>query len=147
AVQLAQASGTSWLFIDTKGEPDGAVAAVEQAVAKGAAAILGPVGEREGLAAARAAALHDIPIGLLAPADGADPRAGVFRMVGSPADEGRAVAQLALDEGFPTVAVFAPRDDIGKESASAFVEHAKQLGLAVTGEGTYDPTGGNLEPD
>lgn len=147
AVQLSTAAGTTWLFVDTRGEPDGAVAAVEQAVAKGAAAILGPVGEREAIAAARAAALHGIPIGLLAPADGADPAAGVFRLVGSPADEGRAVAQLAHDEGFPTVGVFAPRDDVGGESAAAFVEEARRLGLQVTGEGAYDPTGGSLEPE
>ncbi len=104
-------------------------------------------GEREAIAAARAAALHGIPIGLLAPADGADPAAGVFRMVGSPADEGRAVAQLAHDEGFPTVGVFAPRDDVGGDSAAAFIDEAKKLGLQVTGEGAYDPTGGNLEPE
>ena len=147
AIQLAPAAGTSWLFLDTRGEPDGAVAAVEQAVARGAAGILGPVGEREAVAAARAAVLRGIPIALLAPADGADSAAGVFRMVESPADEGRAVAQLAVDEGFPTVAVFAPRDDVGQESAEAFVAEAKRLGIAVTGQGSYDPTGGNLEPD
>ncbi|MBA2542191.1 MAG: penicillin-binding protein activator [Deltaproteobacteria bacterium] len=151
AVQLASAgggsSGTAWHFLDTKGDPEGAVAAVEQAVAKGAIAILGPVGEREAIAAARRAALHGIPIGLLAPADGADVASGVFRLVGSPADEGRAVAQLAHDEGFPTVGVFAPRDDVGGESAAAFILEAKRLGLQVTGEGAYDPTGGNLEPE
>ncbi len=147
AVQLSTSQGTTWLFLDTKGDPDGAVAAVEQAYAKGAAAILGPVGEREGIAAARAASLRNLPIGLLAPADGADPAAGVFRMVSSPADEGRAVAQLAHDEGFPTVAVFAPRDDIGGEAATAFIDEAKRLGLQVTGEGAYDPTGGSLEPE
>ncbi len=147
AVQLSSANGTTWLFIDTRGEPDGAVAAVEQAIAKGAAAILGPVGDREAVAAARVAALHGIPIALLAPADGADPATGVFRVVDSPADEGRAVAQLAVDEGFPTVGVFSPRDDVGQDSAAAFIAESKRLGLAVTGEGTYDPTGGNVEPD
>jgi ABC-type branched-subunit amino acid transport system substrate-binding protein len=147
AVQLAPAEGTAWLFLDTKGDADGAVAAVEAAAAKGVAGILGPVGERESIAAARAAVRLGLPIGLLAPADGADPAAGVFRLVESPADEGRAVARLAASDSFPTVAVFAPRDDIGAESAAAFVAEAKRLGLAVTGEGTYDPTGGNLEPD
>ena len=147
AVQLAPAHGTSWLFLDTRGEPDGAVAAIEQAVARGAAGILGPVGEREAVAAARAAALHGIPIALLAPADGADPAAGVFRVVDSPGDEARAVARLAADEGFPTVAVFAPRDDVGQAAAAAFVVEANRLDLQVTRQGAYDPTGGNLEPD
>jgi len=136
-----------WRFLDTRGEPDGAAAAVDAAVRAGAVAILGPVGTREAVAAAREAAVHDVPIALLAPADGADPSAGVFRLVTSPADEGRAVAELAQSDSFGSVAVFAPRDDIGQEAADAFVAEAKRRGLSVTGEGTYDPTGGDLEPD
>ncbi|HEY5920585.1 MAG TPA: penicillin-binding protein activator [Kofleriaceae bacterium] len=142
-----KASKAKWLFIDTKGEPEGAAAAVETAVQKGAVAILGPVGTREAIAAARAAALHQIPIALLAPADGADPAAGVFRMVGSPGDEARAVARIAQADNFPTVAVFAPRDDVGQDAAAAFVAEAQKLGVRVTAQGTYDPTGGGLEPD
>lgn len=147
AIQLAPAAGTTWLFLDTQGDAAAAAAAVETAAAKGAAGILGPVGDREALAAARAAALHGLPIALLAPADGADAASGVFRLVDSPADEGRAAARLAADEGFPTVGVFSPRDDVGQEAADAFAAEAKRLQLAVTAQATYDPTGGNLEPD
>jgi ABC-type branched-subunit amino acid transport system substrate-binding protein len=88
-----------------------------------------------------------MPIGLLAPADGADAASGVFRLVGSPADEGRAVARIAQQDHFPTVAVFAPRDDVGQETAEAFAAEAQKLGLKVTKQATYDPTDGNLEPD
>lgn len=147
AISLAPPEGTTWLFVDTKGEPEGAMAAVETAARKGAVAILGPVGTREAIAAARAASLRDIPIGLLAPSDGADAASGVFRLVNSPADEGRAVARLAQADNFPTVAVFTPRDDVGAETAEAFVAEAQKLGLRVTANATYDPTGGNLEPD
>jgi ABC-type branched-subunit amino acid transport system substrate-binding protein len=147
AIQLAPAAGTSWLFLDTRGEPAGAAAAVDAAAGQGAIAILGPVGDREAIAAARAAALHGVPIALLAPADGADAASGVFRAVGSPADEGRAAARLAARESFPTVAVLAPRDDVGQEAADAFVAEARRLQLAVTAQGTYDPTGGSLAPD
>ena len=148
AIELVPPGGKAkWLFVDTKGEPDGAAAAVESARQKGAIAILGPVGTREAVAAARAAALRQIPIALLAPADGGDAAAGVFRLVSSPADEGRTIARVANEEHFPTVAVFAPRDDVGQEAADAFVAEAQKLGLQVTGQGTYDPTGGNLEPD
>ncbi len=149
AVQSAQAvavPGTSWMFIDTKGEADGASAAVEQAYAKGAIGILGPVGQREALAAARAASLRGMPIALLAPGDGADPAAGVFRMVDSPADEGRAAARVAQVEGYPAVGVFAPRDDVGGEAADAFAEEAAKLGMSIAARGTYDPTG-NVEAD
>ncbi len=147
AIELAPAESTRWLFVDTRGEADGATAAVETAIGKGAIAILGPVGTREVAAAARAAVLRQMPIGLLGPEDGADPASGVFRLVGSPADEGRAVAQLAHADSFPTVGVFAPRDDVGQEAADAFVEEAQRIGIAVTGQGTYDPTGGDVEPD
>jgi ABC-type branched-subunit amino acid transport system substrate-binding protein len=155
AIELASADGgptpaktkARWLFLDTKGEPEAAAAAVETAVQKGAVAILGPVGTREAIAAARAAALHQVPIALLAAADGAEPAGGVFRVVGSPADEARAVARLAVDDNFPTVGVLAPRDDVGQDAADAFVTEATKLGVRVTGQGTYDPTGGNLEPD
>jgi ABC-type branched-subunit amino acid transport system substrate-binding protein len=147
AIELAPAQGTRWLFLDTRGEPDGAAAAVATARAKGVVALLGPVGTREALSAARAASLAEIPIALLAPGDGADASAGVFRLVTSPGDEARAVARLAHDDSFPTVAVFAPRDDVGGEAADAFVAEAQRLGLQVTARGSYDPTGGDLEPD
>jgi len=147
AVELAPASGTRWLYLDSKGTPEGAASAVEVAAGKGAIGILGPVGQREAIAAARAAALHGLPIALLAPADGADPGAGVFRVVDSSADEGRAVARLAALDSFPTVGVFAPRDDVGRDAADAFVAEATKLGLQVTAQGSYDPTGGDVEPD
>ncbi len=147
AIELAPIDGAKLVFIDTKGDPDGAAAAVERASAQGATAILGPVGEREAIAAARAAAMRGIPIGLLAPADGAEPAAGVFRLVSSAADEARAVARIAREDSFNTVGVLAPRDDTGADEAEAFVAEAKQLGLEVTAQGTYDPTGGDLEPD
>ena len=147
AIELVPAQNARWLFLDTRGEPDGAAAAVVTARAKGALAILGPVGSREALSAARAAALAQIPIALLAPGDGADTNAGVFRLVTSPADEGRMVARIAHDESFPSVAVFAPRDDVGGEAADAFALEAQRLGLQVAARGTYDPTGGDLEGD
>jgi ABC-type branched-subunit amino acid transport system substrate-binding protein len=147
AIELAAAGGTRWLYVDTAGTPEGAAAAVAAAAARGAIGILGPVGQREAIAAARAAALYGLPIGLLAPADGGDAGAGVFRLVASSADEGRAVARLAAEDSFPTVAVLAPRDDVGREAADAFVEEATRLGLQVTAQGSYDPTGGDVEPD
>jgi len=147
AVALAPAAGTRWLYLDTRGTPDGAAAAAEAAAVQGAIGILGPVGQREALAAARVAALHGVPIALLAPGDGADPEAGVFRAVPSSADEGRAVARFAAEDSFPSVAVLAPRDDEGRDAADAFAAEARRLGLQVTAQGSYDPTGGEVEAD
>ena len=147
AIEIAPARGTKWLFLDTRGEPAGAVAAVEHAIANHAVAALGPVGSRELVAAARAAAPHRLPIAALAPDDGADSKAGVFRMVNSAKDEARAVAALALSDNFSTVAVFAPRDDIGQDAVEAFVAEAQRLGLTVAQAGSYDPTGGDVERD
>lgn len=147
AIELAPRDGASLAFLDTTGDEAGAAAAVDRAAARGAVAILGPVGERESVAAARRAAELGIPIGLLAPADGADPDAGVFRLATSPADEARAAARLAAAESFPTVAVFAPRDDVGAAMADAFAAEAAGLGLHVARVGDYDPTGSDLEPD
>jgi ABC-type branched-subunit amino acid transport system substrate-binding protein len=147
AIELAPATGTRWLYVDTHGTADGAAAAVEAAARRGAIGILGPVGQREAIAAARAAASRGLPIGLLAPDDGADAAAGVFRLVASPADEGRAVARLAAEDSFPTVAVLAPRDDVGRDAAEAFAAEAGRLGLQVTARGSYDPTGGDVQAD
>ncbi len=147
AIKLAPRHDTRWMVLDTRSDPTAAAALVETAARAGAVAILGPVGTRESIDAARAAALRQIPIVLLSPDDGADPAAGVFRLIHSPADEGRMVARLASTDQFPTVAVLAPRDDLGAESAAAFVEEATRLGLQVAAQGTYDPTGGDLEVD
>jgi ABC-type branched-subunit amino acid transport system substrate-binding protein len=147
AAKLAAGSATVLVVLDTKGEPAGAVAAVDAAVAKRAVAIIGPVGEKESLAAARRAAEVGIPIGLLAPADGADPAAGVFRLVSSPADEARMAAWLAEGHGFPTAGILVPRDDVGAEAADAFAAAAAARGIAITARGDYDPSAQDLEPD
>ncbi len=146
AIELAPADGARRVVIDTAGDPARAAIAVDEAAAAGAVAILGPVGVREADAAARRAAELGLPIALLAPADGADPRAGVFRLVDSPESEARAAAQFAADLGVPTVGVLAPRDDVGIAASDAFAAAATAAGLVVTGRGLYDPTAADLEP-
>ncbi|HTJ44902.1 MAG TPA: penicillin-binding protein activator [Kofleriaceae bacterium] len=147
AIRLADPRGAKLVVIDTKGEEQGARDAVDQAAKRGAIAILGPVGEREAQAAARRAAERGLPIALLAPGDGADPASGVFRLATSPADEATMAADVAAAQGFPSVAVLAPRDDVGDLMANAFVAEAKAKQLDVTGDGRYDPTATDLEPD
>jgi len=147
AIRLADPQGARLVVLDTAGDPAQAAAQVDRAASLGAIAILGPVGEREAQAAARRAAERDVPIALLAPGDGADATSGVFRLVTSPADEARLAADAAAAQGFPSVAVLAPRDDVGDAMADAFVARAKEHQLDVTGDGRYDPTASDLEPD
>lgn len=147
AIELAPTSGARRIFLDTQGDPAGAVAAVDRALAQGAVAVLGPVGVREADAAARRAAERGLPIALLAPGDGADAEAGVFRVVGSPEAEARAAAAMAVTLGTPTAGVLAPRDDVGIAASEAFTVAAEAAGIQVTAKGLYDPTATDLEPD
>ena len=147
AIELAPANGARRVFLDTQGDPAEAAAAVDRAMAQGALAVLGPVGVREAEAAARRAAERGMPIALLAPGDGADPDAGVFRLVGSPEAEARAAAAVAVALGTPSAGVLAPRDDVGIAAAEAFAAAAEAAGIQVTARGLYDPTATDLEPD
>ncbi len=154
AIELAAAAspaagGVTLLWIDTAGEEARAAAAVDELAAKDhPALILGPVGEREAAAAANRAAALGIPIALLSPAEGiADPGAGVVRLMSSAEGRARAAARAVLAKGFEAPAVLAPRDDVGRAEAAAFVDTLRAAGVepAVTGE--YDPTATDLEPD
>jgi ABC-type branched-subunit amino acid transport system substrate-binding protein len=147
AIELAPAAGVQWQFLDTRGEPAQAQAMVEQAASGGAVAILGPVGDREAVGAARRASQRGVPIALLAPGDGGDVGLGVFRLTWSAEDEARAVAAWAAANDYQNVAVLAPRDDVGELAAGAFVIAARQLGLTVAAQGQYDAAGGSVEAD
>ena len=148
AIELAPAQGTKWLFLDTKGDADGAAAAVETAAKQGAVAILGPVGAREVTAAARAAALREHPDraarsrgrrrsgGRRVPARrlARPTRAARSRSSRSP----RASRPSPCSRRATTSAPKPPTRSSPKRSASA---------CKSTGQGTYDPTGGDVEPD
>jgi ABC-type branched-subunit amino acid transport system substrate-binding protein len=152
AIELGRADGAgpgapAWQFLDTRGDPAGAEAAVAQAADGGAVAILGPVGDREAVAAARRASQRGVPIALLSPGDGADLGLGVFRLGWSAQDEARAVASWAQANDYQRVAVLAPRDDVGELAAAAFAAQAQALGLTLAASGQYDAVGGSVEAD
>lgn len=146
AIELAP-PGVTWQLLDTRGEPAQAAAQVDQAIAGGAAVILGPVGEREALAAARRASERGIAIALLAPQEGASAQLGILRLASSVEDEARAVAEWALANDHLSVAVLSPRDDVGRAAAAAFGARAEALGLTVAARGELDAAGGELEAD
>ncbi|MBT8496138.1 MAG: penicillin-binding protein activator [Deltaproteobacteria bacterium] len=148
AIEIAAAGEDRPLvFLDTAGDAERAAAMVDEAVGKhGAAAILGPVGDRESRAAAARAAELGVVIGLLGPGtDG--PSAGVFGLVSSPEWEARAAAKTARLLGYKTAAILAPRDEHGRAAALHFARVAKGLGIRVVADGRYDPTATDLETD
>ncbi len=148
-VAAAFAPGTRLQFIDTKGEANRAAAAVDDAVfVHKASAIIGPVGQRESVAAARRAVALGIPIGLLAPAtNGASPRDGVFRLWSSPEWEAREAARLAISLGYTKLAILAPRGDVGAAQARAFRLAAGAGRARVLRTGFYNPARTAIEKD
>jgi ABC-type branched-subunit amino acid transport system substrate-binding protein len=151
AIELAAADrggrGARLRFFDTRGEEAEAERMVEAAHAAGAVAILGPVGQAESRAAATRAALLGLPAAVLAPAVGAAPEVGLFRLWPSPEGEAAEAARLAVEIGHDRLAVLAPRDEQGAAQTAAFRRAALAAGAEVVAIGEYDPTGSDLEPD
>ncbi|MBK9037418.1 MAG: penicillin-binding protein activator [Myxococcales bacterium] len=147
AIELAPDDGARRLVLDTAGDPARAAAVVDEAVAAGALAILGPVGVREAEAAAARAVELRVPIALLSPTDGELRARGLFRLVDSPEGEARAAAAFAAELGVATVGVLAPDDEVGAAAAEAFAATAATVGLTVTARGAYAPDGKTLEAD
>ncbi len=151
AIELAAAGDSAQLtFIDTAGEVERARAAVDAAVLEHhAIAIVGPVGQQEGAAAAERAAELGVPIVLLH-GEASNPGAAAtasWRFYGllSPAAEARAAAEVAIELGYDRLAVLAPKDALGAEQAAAFAAAAREAGLPLVASGSYDPAAANLE--
>jgi ABC-type branched-subunit amino acid transport system substrate-binding protein len=136
AIALAPPAGATPLWLDTGGDPAGAVRAVEAADAAGALLALGPVGVREAEAARQRAAELGLPLALLSPSD-PPPAPGLWGLLDSPTTEAVDAAELAAALGVGTVAVLAPRDEVGAAAAAAFVAAATALDLTVVAQGDY----------
>lgn len=150
SVELAVrgAAGAELRVFDTGGTEAGAVAAIERAAAEGAALVLGPIGARESSAAARRAAELGLPVALLSPSvAGAAPSRGIFRLWTPPRWEAEQAALAAVELGFDSLAVLAPRDEVGDAQARAFVRAAEGAGARVVADGRYDPSGAALQAD
>lgn len=133
---------------DTQGTEAGARRAVAEALEAGSLLALGPAGRLESRAAARASAMAELPIALLAPeADAANAEAGVFRLALSPSFEAEQAAIVAVELGYSLLAVMAPRDELGAEQTKAFIAAARGAGAEVVAQGSYDPSAASLEDD
>ncbi len=131
-------------LLDTQGAEQVAYDKVRKS---NASLILGPLGMRESLAAARAASEAGIPIGIFSPHTAGNAKGNVFQLVPSPRWESSAAAKAAKSLGYRSVAVLAPRNELGRDQVSAFIESAKMLGLTVKKAGFYDPSGMDLQSD
>lgn len=113
---------------------DDPVAALGQATAAGAVAVLGPLMPWRIDAVLAARAPSDIPIFLLSSVAGVeDASRGVYRLRTSPADQATGLAGVVLSDpqGPRRFALFAPDDSYGDEAVLAFVAAASEWGGVV----------------
>lgn len=126
AMATADYPGVAVERFDTAEDP---AAAAAEAIAAGAVALLGPIGELESRAVIATLPTGSPPLFLLAGVDGLeDPSRGVYRLRTSPADQAAALVAFVEDqwasEAPPTFAVLAPEDGYGREAALTFVDEA-----------------------
>jgi len=140
-VGLALEGSTARLAVrDTRGEPDGAAAAIEAlALEEGAIAIVGAVTNAEAERAAAAAEDLQVPLVSLSKLDGLT-RAGshVFQNMLTAGAQARALAALAMGRrGMKRFAVMYPSVTYGVELANAFWDEVEARGGEIRGAETY----------
>jgi ABC-type branched-subunit amino acid transport system substrate-binding protein len=127
---------------DTQGDPALAAALVADLAADpDVLAIVGPIGAKESMAAAQAAAEAKIPILTLTSVEGVeDVGRTVFRLRVSAETQARSLAQLAVGVlERKRAAVFYPADEYGAGCMRAFVEAYTAAGGRVTAIEGYEP--------
>jgi len=142
AARVAVGEGGGRIIVrDTLGTPAGAIAAINDLAGDPAVlAVLGPVGQRESQAAARAAHRQGMPLFSLA----GDARINVasdwvFRLNQSPGEQAAALAEAVRDElgEARRVGIFFPETSYGSQAALAFAERFSALGGQVTALASY----------
>ena len=124
---------------DTGSDPSKAVAAVDDLVKEGVAAIVGSPDRIEAQSAVPRAAELGVPFLELAP-DEARRGDSTFKLVRQTDARARALARLAVHRGARSVAVLAPDSAYGRAMAAAFVDEARRLNVRVAGDLRYPET-------
>lgn len=139
---IAAGNGSNALTVDVRGAstPDEASAAVDELVAAGAIALIGPI-EKDAvdIAANRANALH-IPLLSLSPSP--ERRTGgdyVFHVMHSAEQRARMLARRAAAGGVKAFAMLAPENKYGEAVAGAFADEVGKLGGSIAVQKTYAP--------
>jgi ABC-type branched-subunit amino acid transport system substrate-binding protein len=137
---LSEVSGLRLAVRDTRGEPDGAAAAVEAlALEEGAIVVIGGITNAEAESAAVAAEELQLPLVSLSKQEGlteAGPH--VFQNMLTAGAQARALAELAMGRrGMKRFAIMYPSVTYGVELANAFWDEVEARGGEIRGAETY----------
>jgi ABC-type branched-subunit amino acid transport system substrate-binding protein len=141
------AQGPELVFEDTGGTPHGAAAAVEALVMEHqVVAIVGPVGDRESLAAAHRATELEVPLIVLADRpDLPSVSPWIFRRRFGLEAQVRSTVRYAADHlGLTRLAILYPTDSFGDRAAEIFWREVAAAGGSVTAAASY-PEGADGE--
>ncbi len=129
------------VFLDTDGTPEGAVAALEDAVlTQGAVGVVGPLLSDNAEAVVQAAAAMEVPLVSLSQANESVEHEWVFQGVPSVGDQADTLARYVMnEENLRDFAIFAPETSYGQRAAAEFREAVEANGGSIKAETFYDP--------
>jgi ABC-type branched-subunit amino acid transport system substrate-binding protein len=125
------------LPFDSKGTADGAVAALQQALAQHADIIVGPLFSAETKAATPLARQAGVAM-LSLTADGTAAGNGVYVLGFLPGQQALRVADFAHSQNRSRIAILAPSNDYGRTVVDALANGAPPLGVTIAGLQYYD---------
>jgi ABC-type branched-subunit amino acid transport system substrate-binding protein len=145
---LAEQPGLRLVYRDTRGDEALARRAVEDLVLRHhPVALLGPVGEKESLAAAEVAERYQVPILTLTRREGITQLGSfVFRNYLTNQIQGRTMARYAMQVlGLRSFAILYPNTRYGEENMRAFWDEVVRLGGSIRGVERYSPHGSEYQ--
>lgn len=111
----------------------------KQAVDEGANLVIGPL-TKEAVSALKQSGLFGVPVIALNHTEDLWPAPhGLFQFALSPEEEGRQIAERAIQEGFRSAAVLAPADAWGARYVEGFRQHWEAMGGFIATVTEYDP--------
>jgi len=126
------------LPLDTKGTPQGAARAAQNAIGDGASLILGPLLAKSVIAVAPAARAASVPV-IAFSNDSAVAGRGIYTMGFLPSAQVARVARYASQKGVTRFAALAPNNAYGIRVVKALERTAASLGATVVKVQYYDP--------
>jgi ABC-type branched-subunit amino acid transport system substrate-binding protein len=131
------------LPFDTKGTPDGAAAAAQQAIAQHADVLLGPLFSGEARAVAPIARQSGQNV-LAFTTDRGIAGNGLYVLGFLPGQQAQRIADYAASQGKPRLAILAPSNEYGRTVVDALSNAAPGSAVSVTSLQYYDPTATDL---